>query len=101
MMTSREKIRKKALEILADTPKGIRYSDLMRRIQEELPNIPFNTITGSVWNLDIIKPEEIYKPGRGIFRHTKFKEAEAEEEVSEEEVIETSTARIKEEDFYS
>jgi hypothetical protein len=101
MMTSRERIRKKALEILADTPKGIRYSDLMRRIQAELLGIPFNTITGSVWNLDVTKPDDVYKPGRGIFRHTKFKEAEAEEGLSEEEIIETPTTRIKEEDFYS
>jgi hypothetical protein len=100
-MTSREKIRKKALEILADTPKGIHYSDLMRRIQEELPGIPFNTITGSLWNLDVIKPDEVYKPGRGIFRHTKFKETEAEADISREEIIETPTARIKEEDFYA
>ncbi len=99
-MTSREKARKKALEILADTPKGIRYSDLMRRIQEELPVIPLNTITGSVWNLDVIKPDEVYKPGRGIFRHIKFKETEAEEEIAEEEVIETPNIKIKEEDFY-
>lgn len=82
-------------------PKGIRYSDLMRRIQEELPGIPFNTITGSVWNLDVIKPDDIYKPGRGIFRHTKFKEAEVGEEISEEQVIKKPTSRIKEEDFYS
>lgn len=100
-MTSREKIRSKALEILAITPKGIRYSDLMRKIQEELTEMPYNTITGSLWNLDSIRPTEVYKPGRGIFRHTAFKEAEAEKDISDTEVvIETPTRRIREEDFY-
>lgn len=100
--SKREQIRAKALDILANTPKGIRYSELVRKIQEELPGIAPNTIAGSMWNLDVIKPGDVYKPGRGIFRHTKFMEAEAEEIISEiEDVIETPVAKIvKEEEFY-
>jgi hypothetical protein len=97
----KEQIIAKALDILTNTPKGIRYSELMRKIQEELPSFAPNTIAGYVWNLDVTKPNEVYKPGRGIFRHTKFMEAEAAESISEiEEVIETRAATIKEEEFY-
>jgi len=101
MPTSRERIRAQALEILAESPKGVRYSELMREVQENLPGIPLNTITGSLWNLDAIKPGEVYKPGRGIFRHTKFRETEAEPDITEQVVIETPTTTIREEDFYA
>src|SRR5262245_17348267 len=103
MPTSRAKIRTEALEILAETPNGVRYSELMRKVKENLPGIPVNTITGSLWNLDAVKPSDVYKPGRGIFRHTKFKETEVEEDVAEAEdvTIRTPTATIREEDFYA
>ena len=72
MPTSRAKIRTEALEILAETPNGVRYSELMRKVKENLPGIPVNTITASLWNLDAVKPSEVYKPGRGIFRRAKI-----------------------------
>jgi hypothetical protein len=33
-----------------------------------------NTISGATWDLDIKFPEKVYKPDRGVFRLTKFKE---------------------------
>jgi hypothetical protein len=96
MPTSREKIISKAIELLSENPDGIRYSDLVRRIHEEFPEIPVNTIRGTVWNLDT-RVLEIYKPARGLFRHTQFKE----EGVSKEELIPSpGTPHVSEEDFY-
>jgi predicted RNase H-like nuclease len=94
MKTKREKIIEKAIEILKSNPNGVRYSDLVRKIHGNFPEIPINTIHGTVWNLDRRKPEEIYKAGRGLFRHVKFKE----ENISEKR--ETHQKSIKEEDFY-
>ena len=81
MATRREKIISKAIEELKPNPNGIRYSDLARKIQEDLPDIPINTIHGIIWNLETHVPNEVYKPARELFRHVRFKE----EEISEEE----------------
>lgn len=54
--TAREKIIAKAIEILKSNPNGVRYSDLVRKIKDELPDIPVNTIHGTVWNLEIRVP---------------------------------------------
>lgn len=37
--TAREKIIAKAIEILKSNPNGVRYSDLVRKINDELPDI--------------------------------------------------------------
>jgi len=98
MATRREKIIAKVIEILKSNPNGVRYSDLVRKIHAEFPEIPVNTIHGTVWNLETRVPNKIYKPARGLFRHVTFRR---EEEVSEEErkpPIEIE--KIKEEDFY-
>lgn len=97
MTTKRERIKSKALALIKSTTNGIRYSELIRIIHEENSDIPINTISGTIWNLDIQMPDEVYKPARGLFRHTMFKE----EEESEKELEPSPTSeRIKEEDFY-
>ena len=97
MATRREKIIAKAIEILKLNPDGIRYSVLVRKILQEFPEIPVNTIHGTVWSLETRVPNEVYKPARGLFRHIEFKE----EEISEEErKIPPEIEKIKEEDFY-
>ena len=91
--TRHEKIRKKGLETLENNPNGVRYSELVRHITEAFPEIPVNTICGGIWNLDHKFPDKVYKPARGIFRLTKYKELEIKEEAEE-------PIRVKEEDFY-
>jgi len=97
MEKRREKIIPKAIEIIKSNPDGIHYSDLVRKISQELPDIPVNTIHGTVWDLDARLPDEVYKPARGLFRHVNFKE----EEISKEErKLPSEAAKIREEDFY-
>lgn len=48
MPTQREKIIKKTLEILENRPNGIRYSELFREIKNQLPEVPENTIHGTI-----------------------------------------------------
>jgi len=98
MATQREKIIKKAREILDNSPKGIRYLELVRRIHEECPEININTIHGNIWNLkreiDRKEIKDILKPEKGLYILKKyFKEDEL---LKEKEEVE----KIKEEDFY-
>lgn len=96
METKKEKIIRKAIEIIRSNSNGIRYSELVRKIQEQFPDIPENTIHGTVWNLET-KVSEIYKPARGLFQHNTFKDVETKKE---ERGIVPALDKVKEEDFY-
>lgn len=69
--TQREKITKKALEVLENNPGGVRYSDLFRKLAEMLPDAQQNTIHGTIWDLHK-KNEQIIKPERGLFILKKY-----------------------------
>ncbi len=93
METSRARIINKAIETIRSSPNGIRYSDLHGKIREAFPDIPANTIHGTIWNLET-RTDEVYRPARGFFRHTNFKDLVDEKK----ETVEIRG--IKEEDFY-
>jgi hypothetical protein len=97
--TRKEAIHKKALEILDANPKGIRYSELVSQIGEVLPDIPKNTIHGNVWNLDMVLPAQVYKPARGVWKSTKYREPS---DTTEEVVVPPAPLEVtlKEEQFY-
>ncbi len=99
METRRERIISVALNILQSNTNGVHYSDLVRRIHKQLPEIPVNTIHGTVWNLDTRLPNEVYKAARGVFRHVTFKEEELRKEEEMKPSLEIE--KIKEEDFYA
>jgi hypothetical protein len=60
-------------------------------------NASHNQVRGSIWNLDVTKPEEVYKAGRGLYRSVSFRETlnNPIEETTTQEAAETS-----EKDFY-
>jgi hypothetical protein len=60
-------IQDSAKQIIADNPGGIRYSELVKKIIDQNPETPENTIMAAVWNLHSIFPAEIAKPSRGLF----------------------------------
>jgi len=97
MTTRKERIISKALEILESNTNGVRYSELVRKIKDELSEIPVNTIHGTIWNLETRVPKEVYKPARGLFRHVKFREEEIREEEQKPPI---EAGKIREEDFY-
>lgn len=98
MVTRKEKITSKAIESLENNPDGIRYTELVRKMHQEFPDIPVNTIYGVVWDLDLRIPDKVYKASRGLFRHTKFREAEISEAGPE---VTIAIARVEEESFYN
>mgnify|MGYP006914488206 CR=1 FL=1 len=97
MVTSRQIVRQKAIELLEKAPDGIRFSDLVRAIEAECPDIPRGTIAGSLQDWDKGEPEKVYKPARGLFRHTRFREEVAP---AKEDVPPAGTQAPSEESFY-
>lgn len=96
-MTRKEQVHSKAIEILGSELQGLRYSLLVSRVQEALPDIPLNTIYGNLWSLDSQLPNDVYKPARGLYRLIGFREPqEAEQGPS----IAPKEEKLKEERFY-
>jgi hypothetical protein len=105
MATAKNKIVSKAVEILEKEPKGIRYSLLLRKTADHLPEIPRGTIKNAIIALDIHSANQVYKPARGFFRHVKFREEEIaqfpkETATGEEKKLLSQIQKIREEDFY-
>ena len=72
--TKRELIEAEAIELLKSSPQGMRTSQLVNAIRENLPDVHPKTINGKVWKLPATRPEEVYKPGIGLFWHVSFRE---------------------------
>lgn len=62
-----QQIRELAKKIIVESPSGIRYGELVRRVAQEHPETPKKTIHGSVWDLDTRFPDMIHKPSRGLY----------------------------------
>src|SRR3989338_9617214 len=96
MATKKEQIISKVIEILKENPQGVRYSEIVRRIKELLPEIPVNTIHGTVWDLDVQRSNEVYKADRGLFRHVQFRGKDEQAKV----IPLTEKKSVKEQEFY-
>lgn len=101
MATRREKIVEKALELLDGNPDGLRYSTFVKEISKTMPEVPVNTIHGTVWDLETQQSTKIYKPSRGLYRLTKYKPDNSGSMPSETIAPKQKQAvAVKEEDFY-
>jgi hypothetical protein len=101
MATRREKIVEKALELLDGNPDGLRYSALVKEISKAMPEVPVNTIHGTVWDLNIQQSSNIYKPSRGLYRLIKYKPNDSGVLPLEPVAPKPKLAiAVKEEDFY-
>jgi hypothetical protein len=96
-MTKREEIISRALEILQNLPKGIRYTDFVQQVHEALPQIPINTVCGTIWNLEVQEPQNVFKPARGMYLHTKYR---GTTEVMEPKIASPEKQKIQENVFY-
>jgi hypothetical protein len=96
-MTNREKIVSQAIAILKEIPQGIRYSDFVRRVHGALPQIPKNTIHGVIWNLEVKEPQHVFKPARGMYLHTKYRDTT---ETIEPKSVYPAKEKIQESAFY-
>ena len=73
----RDRIRTLAFEQLGRHPEGLRFSHLIREIALVDSSLNASTIKTTVWNLDRVSADQVYKPARGLFRLVVFKEAAA------------------------
>lgn len=97
-MTSTEKVIQKALELVDGSSTGKRYSDLVKEISATFPDIPVNTVHGSLYKFRTELPATVYQPSRGLYRAVKFRE---EGEQQQAEVTKKlKQEKIREEDFY-
>jgi hypothetical protein len=92
-------IRDAALELLDSNPEGLRYSELVRQVLKRDGSYKLNTVHGTVWNLDEQLPKQVYKPSRGLFRLTKYREGDTDQ--LKDELIPKPAKKFKEEDFYA
>ena len=96
-MTSTNKVIAKAVELVTATPEGKRYSQLVKEIAVAYPDIPVNTIHGSLHKFRSDLPEQVYLPTRGLYKAVKFKDTG---EDSKDLAKKIRDEKIKEEDFY-
>jgi hypothetical protein len=94
MTTQGNLIRNKAVELLKNNPRGLRYSELMRELRNIFPDVPLKSIPATLWNLNVTRSKEVFKPTRGLFKY-RFSD---EGEISE--IIEKPPPTLQEEDFY-
>lgn len=94
-----ERIKAKAFELLEEHPSGLRYSELRSKILGFDSNFKPNTVNGSIWNLDALYPDKIYKPSKGLYRLLKHKPPESEA-IEATPIAIVSPSKLKEEDFY-
>ncbi len=96
--TSKFKIYSALKEILESNPTGLRYSDIVKIINGRLPEIPVNTIHGTLWKIrqDIVngKEKEISQPEKGVYILSKYLTTENLQEQFQ------GKPKVKEEDFY-
>ena len=64
------------------------------------PDDPHGTITGTVFNLDKRFPDEIYKPSRGLFRLTQFREGTPGPAAPVAATPQKIAPSVRESDFY-
>jgi len=95
--TRREQIITEALHILETNPEGVRYMRLVNMVKESMPELSINTIHGTVWDLHVQLPHKVYKPQKGLFRSTKYRNAEDKPSFIEKEILEKG---VKEDSFY-
>ncbi len=98
MATVGEQITERALELLRSQPDGIRYAELIRRVVESDPSFKSAYVDSRVWDLHIKLPEKVYKPARGLFRLTEFRDQATDQ--LRPELVPKPPLKIKEDDFY-
>ncbi|MCX8518319.1 MAG: hypothetical protein ORN29_09745 [Rhodoferax sp.] len=98
----RDEIRKQALALLDEHPEGLHFQELLMKIKNSDETFKRNTISGSIYDLQVTYPTKVYKPLRGLYRLLRYKENETGESPAAASPIQVlGQTKIKEEDFYA
>lgn len=95
----RERVRTIAFDLLERNSPGLRFSELQRQIQMLDPKLKPSTINTSIWNLDAVFPDRVYKPSKGLFRLAQFRQQEMASP-REASPVRAGGRPIREEAFY-
>lgn len=95
----RERIKQRAVELLGANPAGLRYSELFRRLRDGPPAFNAGTISSTIWNLDVVLPALVWKPSKGLYRHTDYKEPEVTAETVAR--VTQNQLKVREDQFYA
>lgn len=68
-----QRITAKAFELLEQNPEGLRTTELRKGIEASDSSFHPKTVNGIVWKLPEKYPDLVYKPEKGLFRLTKYK----------------------------
>lgn len=106
---NRQQIHDRAIQVLEANPQGIRWSDLVRAVENGAPDTPHNSIHGGIHNLLTTRTSEIIKVARGTYQLARYVAAdEAIATAIEEEVTKTeispdlpNAVNLTEQDFYA
>jgi hypothetical protein len=98
-MTAKARITEQALLLLEAHPEGQRHSVLIKSIWKSLSDIPKGTVVNAVIGLVVNNPDTIYKPAKGLFRLTKYRDEPDTPPITAPANPAAST--IRESDFYS
>ena len=69
-----DKIDAIVFELLGKNPEGLRWSELLRGVKESDASLHPKTINGYIWKLVQKYPTKVYKPSRGVFRLSKYRD---------------------------
>lgn len=94
-----ERIKQQAVALIKARPEGLRYSELFRCLRDGSPSFNTGTINSTIWNLDVVLPDLVWKPSKGLYRHTDFKETEATDEAGPR--ADTAQQKVREDQFYA
>ncbi len=67
-----------AFELLEQHPEGLRWSELLSKIEALDHNFHPKTVNGCVWKLVEKFPDKVYKPSKRLFRLLKYKPDEVD-----------------------
>ena len=96
------------MSVLEAHPKGIRWMELMRAVEEDAPETPHNSVHGSLHHLLTTRTSEIIKVARGTYQLAKYAiqdtvPATAQEQAADATPVKAETPgaeALTEQDFY-
>jgi hypothetical protein len=97
-MTSYERVFNEASKMIGNTAAGVRYSVLHKTIKELLPDVPANTVHGSLHKFRNNLPADVIQPTRGLYLHVKFV---ATSEPPADKAVTKPKPKFTEEQFYA
>ena len=101
MKLNRIQIGQMAIQILDQNPEGLRWSDWLRKIENEADETPHNSLRGGLHWLVSNDQETIRKVAKGTYQLEKYVNADIEDSFAKHKnVIIRQIPKIKEEEFY-